>query len=71
MATGRSDPVDPVGNPNPVIDLGKICSFVPFICQLVGLGQVAPPAGAAGRGAVGPLGAPAPDSVPVELLDRC
>jgi hypothetical protein len=45
---GALDPVDPVGNPNPVIDLGKICSLVPFICQLVGLGQVAPPAGAAG-----------------------
>jgi hypothetical protein len=66
---GALDPVDPVGNPSPVIDLGKICSFVPFLCQLVGLGQTAPPAGAAGvAGAVGPLGAPAPESIPVELL---
>ena len=66
---GALDPVDPVGNPNPVIDLGKICSFVPFLCQLVGLGQVAPPAGAAGiAGPTAPLGAPPPESVPVELL---
>jgi len=67
---GALDPVDPVGNPNPVIDLGKICSLVPFLCRLVGLGATAPgsagvagPAGPAGVGDVRP-----PDSVPVELL---
>jgi len=66
---GALDPVDPVGNPSPVIDLGKICSFVPFICQLVGLGATAPGTGATGlTGPTGPAGAPTPDSVPVELL---
>ena len=66
---GALDPVDPVGNPNPVIDLGKICSFVPFLCQIIGLGATAPGAGAAGvTGVSGPQGAPAPDVVPVELL---
>lgn len=65
---GALDPVDPVGNPNPVIDLGRICALVPFLCQLIGLGKAA---GAVG-GPVGVAGIPAgveqPQMVPIDLL---
>lgn len=66
---GTLDPDDPVGNPNPGIDLGKLCDFVPFLCQIFGLGKA--PAGGAG-GAVGVTGLPAsaeqPEMVPLALL---
>ena len=70
---GALDPVDPVGNPNPVIDLGRICSLVPFICQLVGLGQTAPTARGVAAGVAGAVdaagaGIAPPEAVPVELL---
>ena len=42
---GALDPVDPVGNPNPLIDLSKLCAFVPFICQLFGINPGGAPAG--------------------------
>jgi hypothetical protein len=65
---GALDPVDPVGNPNPVIDLGRLCALVPFLCQLIGLGKTS---GAAG-GTVGVAGAPGsagqPEMVPIDLL---
>lgn len=68
---GTLDPDDPVGNPNPVIDLGKICAFVPFLCQLLGLGNTAGATGGAG-GAVGVTGIPGsaeqPAMVPIALL---
>jgi hypothetical protein len=71
---GSLDPVDPVGNPNPLIDFSKLCAFVPFICQLFGLGQapaggpVGVAGGIGGAGGVGPGGQPRPEAVPVELL---
>ena len=73
---GALDPVDPVGNPNPLIDLGKFCSFVPFLCQLIGLGATRAggpvasrasagrrpvPAGTATRGRAGRAPAPGAD----------
>lgn len=68
-ADGSLDPVDPVGNPNPLIDFGRFCSTYPFICRLFGLGATA------GGGAGGPVGVsgamvpePRPEAVPVELL---
>ena len=71
---GALDPVDPIGNPNPLIDLGRLCSALPFICQLFGLGSgsAAGPVGVTGVGAGGVGdgggGQPRPDAVPVELL---
>jgi hypothetical protein len=66
---GSMDPVDPVGNPNPLIDLGRLCARFPFLCSLFGRGA---PAGAEGAAAVGGPGAiarePRPESVPLELL---
>ena len=70
---GALDPVDPVGNPNPLIDLGGFCSRVPFICRLVGLGAtVGAVAGDDPGGWPGVTGAITPEprgeAVPVELL---
>ena len=67
---GALDPVDPVGNPNPFVDVGRICQVVPFICQLFGLAQ---PAGAEGVVRVGATGLPMqprPEAVPLTLLRR-
>ena len=70
---GSLDPVDPVGNPNPLVDLSRLCAVLPLICQLFGIGQRAP--GAAGgtvgmAGATGGVGGgqPRAEAVPVELL---
>jgi hypothetical protein len=68
---GALDPVDPVGNPNPFVDTGRICQVVPFICQLFGLGGQAP--GGEGGIRVGATGLPMqprPESVPLTLLRR-
>ncbi len=70
---GALDPVDPVGNPNPLIDLGGFCSRFPFICRLIGLGATAgAEAGAARAGGPASPGDLAPnhgrEAVPVELL---
>lgn len=69
---GALDPVDPVGNPTPGIDLGKLCTVLPFICQLFGLSGTAGAAGGAvgvtGGVGVGGAGQPRPESVPIELL---
>lgn len=69
---GSLDPVDPVGNPTPTVDLSRLCAALPLICQLFGLGQGAPgagpgPVGVASAGGPG-TGHPRPESVPVELL---
>lgn len=70
---GALDPVDPVGNPNPLIDLGGFCSRFPFICRLVGLGVTAgAETGAAPGWRPGVTGdltpQPRPDAVSIELL---
>jgi hypothetical protein len=66
---GSMDPVDPVGNPNPLIDLGRLCARFPFLCSLIGR---AAPGGAEEGVRVGMTGAiagePPAESVPVELL---
>ncbi len=66
---GSLDPVDPVGNPNPLIDLGRLCARFPFLCSLIGRGAVV---GAGEGDTVGMAGAISrearPESVPVELL---
>jgi hypothetical protein len=68
-ADGSLDPVDPVGNPNPLIDLGRLCARFPFLCSLIGR---AAPGGAEEGVRVGMTGAIAgetpAESVPVELL---
>ena len=54
---GALDPVDPVGNPNPLVDLGRLCSLFPVICQIFGLGGVpGGPVGVAGGVGVGVAG---------------
>ena len=71
---GALDPVDPVGNPSPLVDMSRLCALLPLVCQLFGLGQGAAAgaggpvgvAGAAGGGAG--AGQPRPEGVPVELL---
>ena len=70
---GALDPVDPIGNPNPLVDLGKLCGLFPLICQLFGLGGTAGPVGVAGVGVglAGGVGAgvgPRPEAVPMDLL---
>jgi hypothetical protein len=70
---GALDPVDPVGNPNPLVDLSRLCAVLPFICQLLGLGQGGAPGAAESTvgvaGVAGGLGSqPRPEAVPVELL---
>jgi hypothetical protein len=65
---GSLDPVDPVGNPNPLIDLGRLCVRFPFLCSLFGL---AAPAGVEGAtvGMAGPIvREPRAESVSLELL---
>ena len=68
---GALDPVDPVGNPNPLVDLGRLCSLFPVICQIFGLGGVpGGPVGVAAGVGVGVAGGgqARPEAVPVELL---
>ncbi len=65
-ADGSLDPVDPVNAPP--IDLGALCSRVPVLCQVLGLGPAAAQAGvAAGRTTVPP---PSHESIPLFLLRR-
>ncbi|HEX9435845.1 MAG TPA: hypothetical protein VGA16_01645 [Candidatus Limnocylindria bacterium] len=67
-ADGALDPDDPVGNPGAFVDLGRLCSSFPFVCQFLGL---SPAPGAEARGIAGlPQAAPRPESVPVALLRR-
>jgi hypothetical protein len=68
---GALDPVDPVGNPNPLVDLGRLCSLFPVICQIFGLGGVpGGPVGVAAGVGVGVAGGgqARSEAVPVELL---
>jgi hypothetical protein len=72
---GTLDPVDPMGNP--LIDLGRLCSTLPFLCQLLGLGRPAGVTGGIGLvggvagGVVGEVPPqPRPESVPTYLLRR-
>ncbi len=66
---GALDPVDPVGNPNTLIDLGAFCSRFPFICRLVGLGATASAEAGGPFGMTGTIARePRPEAVPVELL---
>jgi hypothetical protein len=66
---GALDPVDPVGNPNPLIDLNAFCSRFPLVCRLVGLGAAAGAEAAERRGVTGAVAPePRPEGVPVELL---
>src|SRR5262245_59060796 len=70
---GALAPVDPVGNPNPLIDLGGFCSRFPLICRLVGLGATGgaePDAAPGWRPGISDEAArqPRPEAVSVELL---
>jgi predicted acetyltransferase len=71
---GALDPVDPIGNPSPTIDLGRICQIFPFICHIFGLAPAgAGQAPAAARGVTGSIPTPAeprPEMVPGQLLRR-
>jgi len=68
---GSLDPVDPVGHPAPGVDLGRICTILPFICQLFGLSPGRAPAGVVGAvSAAGPVPQPPAESVPIHLLRR-
>jgi hypothetical protein len=70
---GSLDPVDPVGNPDPLVDLSRLCAVLPLVCQLFAIGQGAPgaagdtvAAASAARGVR--TGQPRAEGVPVELL---
>ncbi|HET9757681.1 MAG TPA: hypothetical protein VFP66_14335 [Candidatus Limnocylindrales bacterium] len=66
---GALDPVDPVGNPNPLVDLGRFCSRFPFLCRLFGLGATAGAVAGEPFGVIGVIARePRPEAVPVELL---
>ncbi len=68
---GALDPVDPVSHPNPLIDLRRICTLVPFLCQIIGVGRSPGAAGVAGIAAAAPGAAfdpGGPAMVPIDLL---
>lgn len=64
-ADGALDPDDPVGNPPAFLDLGRLCSSFPFLCQLIGLAPPGP-----GTAARGIASSSRPESVPFTLLRR-
>lgn len=66
-ADGALDPDDPVGNPSAFVDLGRLCTAFPFVCQFLGLSSTP---GAEARGIAGVAQASRPESVPVAVLRR-
>lgn len=68
---GTLDPVDPIGNP--LIDVGRICSAAPLLCQLLGLSPQTEPVVIPGRTTIGATTssrASGGRSVPLMVLSR-